>query len=554
MSLDWVPDLPVGAVMVSYPPPLDRQTSLAQARRWCRQHRQAQVWVVTEQGELAGGLSQQQIDLACDHGLGADPLGRWLEPLPPVLSPADPLAAAIPHLSSQDGIPVVQGGRLLGVVRSREVWRCLAGSPPVGVSLRALPASYREKVGLLWQTCQGLGLELYVVGGVVRDLLLGEVARDPDVDGVVVRQGDCNALSVAKACQGRDPRIQWTAHEPYQTVTISWPDGIWIDLVTARTEFYPQPGANPQVSASDLGQDLGRRDFTVNALAIRLTEPEQGWLVDWHRGYEDVQRRQLRILHALSFVEDPTRIFRACRFVVRLGFRLEPWTAAIMQTTLSLGIHDGRRGYRLRRECEYLLQTPTWRQAFQVLAAWGAWRCLDPELRWHDPVIAQVVRVGMWTYHFAGRYGLSRQLVAQLRLEALLLTLPDALGVAAALQLPTDRLERMRQSQALGNCYRQWPASIAPSQVDHTLACQPVPVILLTTACAPPSIRRLLYCYLHTWRLTPTLLRGQDLKNLGIPPGPHYGQILQAVRAAQLDGNIHTREEALAWVQKFWQN
>jgi tRNA nucleotidyltransferase (CCA-adding enzyme) len=548
MCLDWVPEIPVTAVMVSYPPPLGSNTSLGQAQRWCREHRQTHVWVVNPQGQVVGGLSQQQVDLACDHGLGRDPLQRWMEPVRRVVAPEENVRVS--DLVYRSGIPVVQGGRLLGVVYSEEVWRWLVGAPPKVIGMHLIPACYQEKLTVVWQAAASLGLELYVVGGVVRDLLLGRVGADPDIDGVVVSHGGANALTLARECQNRDPRVHKTTHETYQTATLTWPDGVVMDLATARTEFYPQPGSQPLVSASDLGQDLGRRDFSVNALAIRLTRADEGTLVDWHQGYEDLQKGQLRILHPHSFVEDPTRIFRACRFVVRLGFALEPWTAAMMHTTLASGIHDQRGGYRLRRECEYLLQTPTWRRAFQVLEEWGAWRCVDPRLHWQGEVMQRVVRVGQWATHFARRYRLSPQVRAQLRLEALLLDCPPE--VATKMQLPENRLQRMAASQVLANSIQGWSPLPPPSQVDQRLASHSVETVLLAVAGCSRPLRALLYRYLHTWRLTKTLLTGDDLKVLGIPPGTQFGLILQGVRAAQLDQQIKNREEALAWVRHHW--
>jgi len=548
MFLDWVPEIPVTAVMVSYPPPLGSHTPLEQALRWCREHRQTQVWITNPQGSVVGGLSQHQVDLGCEHGLGRDPLGRWMEPLRQVLAPEE--RVRISDLVYSSGIPVVQGGKLVGVVQSEEVWRWLTGSPVRIVSLETLPQRYQEKLTLVWQVAGSLGLDLYVVGGVVRDVLLGQVGQDPDVDAVVVSQGGHNALSVAKECQRRDPSVHNTTHDAYQTVTLAWPDGLVIDLATARTEFYAQPGSNPQVSPSDLGQDLRRRDFSVNAMAIRLTAEDRGTLVDWHRGHEDLGKQQLRILHPHSFVEDPTRIFRACRFVARLGFPLEPWTATLMQTTLVSGVHDQRGGYRLRRECEYLLQTPTWRQAFQVLQGWGAWRCVDPQLQWQGEVIQGVVRVGLWAAHFGSRYGLSPKIATLLRLEALLMGLSPE--VAKKMQIPGDRLRRMRDSHALQGLLSTWPPSPPPSQVDQALGSQSVETLILTTAKCSPSHRPLIYRYLHTWRPTQTLLTGHDLKALGIPPGPQLGILLQGVRAAQLDQQIQNREEALTWVRHHW--
>ncbi len=208
---------------------------------------------------------------------------------------------------------------------------------------------------LIARAAEQRGWSLYLVGGAVRDLLLdmlGDTWPLTDIDLVVedIQSGDQSedAVAAIKAAEGAgvalagaiqseytDAQVQ--VHGQFQTAMLSWQS--WqIDIATARTESYPYPAANPEVRSSDIRQDLYRRDFTVNAIALKLTGANPGQLIDLFGGWPDLQRRTVRVLHEHSFIEDPTRIFRAVRFAVRLGFTLETETERWIRTAVGSGV------------------------------------------------------------------------------------------------------------------------------------------------------------------------------------------------------------------------
>ncbi|GAB4217592.1 MAG: CBS domain-containing protein [Synechococcales cyanobacterium] len=546
----WVRD-----VISSYPPPLTTTQPLAAAQQWCQWHGQTVILVVDEQGSLVGVLTQRQVELACHHGLADHNLGQWLMPLPPLVDVHQPVPEILSLLGEWDVLPVLEEQRWVGVLSRQEVWRQCYGEQPQPVDIHDLPLADRAKLTFVRQTATPLGLDLFLVGGVVRDLLLGCLSPDPDMDVVVVAQAGMDAVTLGQRCVERDPELHLTVHEAYRTVTVTWPDGRWIDMATARTEFYPAPGDPPQVSPSDLRQDLARRDFSINALALKMTIADQGSLVDLFQGEADLAQRHLRILHPHSFVEDPTRIFRASRFVARLGFRLDPWTERMMQTTLSSGIHDGRGGFRLRRECEYLLDTPTWPTAFAVLHQWGAWRCLDPGWQWSGALARAVRRTERWFSYFARRDPhLATEWRVSLKLEAALMGQADPITVAQRLHLPGHRLSLLTAALALRQRLQSWSPEVTAGWVDHELAKVGIPTLIVVAAQVSPPLRRLLQRYLTRWRPQKTLLSGKDLMALGLQPGSQFQEILAAVRAAQLDGQILSVDAArhfvLAWLKQ----
>lgn len=172
-----------------------------------------------------------------------------------------------------------------------------------------------------------MGVAVYAVGGFVRDLLLGR--RNADLDLVV----EGNAIHTARNLAGKlGGAVQ--AHNRFGTARVVWPGGETLDLAMARIETYPRPGALPQVKPAGLREDLGRRDFTVNAMAVSLVPGELGNLIDVFGGREDLGRKRLRVLHARSFWDDPTRIIRAVRFEQRFGFVLEAKTRALLRQAL----------------------------------------------------------------------------------------------------------------------------------------------------------------------------------------------------------------------------
>ncbi len=176
-------------------------------------------------------------------------------------------------------------------------------------------------------------------------------------------------------------------------------DSLWVDIATARTEFYPYPAANPEVEASSIRQDLYRRDFTINALALRLTTPRAGELLDFFGGLIDLQARQIRVLHANSFIEDPTRIYRGVRFAVRFGFQIEPQTEEFIRYAINSGVYDRTAQEnsktpalqtRLKTELKHILEAPYWKSALHLLDKLGALQCIHPTLNLDAELLRQL--------------------------------------------------------------------------------------------------------------------------------------------------------------------
>ena len=442
---------------------------------------------------------------------------------------------------------------------------------------------------LMAQEAAQRGWHLYLVGGAVRDLLLtppGQSALLKDIDLVV--DGFHNAADVgagvelAQVIQQQYPGAELQIHGQFQTAALIFHTDtaqpplnsaapaapLLIDIATARTEFYPYPAANPEVEASSIRQDLYRRDFTINAMAIRLTPPEPGLLIDFFGGWLDLQTNHIRVLHANSFIEDPTRIFRAVRFAVRLGFTIHPQTETFIRYAVESGIYadlqtqikqtQSRRvpalQTRLKAELKYILETDYWVSALGLLDRLGALSCLHDSLKMTPDLWQQLHRIDRWMRRFALQEKLETWLML---LEVILAQLDDSLRsqVAQSLHLPTHSIERLTtlttiEKQLLetlisGSNPTQSPR---PSHIYQALNPLPLATLLIISSRHPRTLGTQIWQYLTRLATIKPLLNGHDLKRLGYRPGPQFKDILKTLTYATVDGDIRTRSEAQTYL------
>ncbi|MBI3734245.1 MAG: CCA tRNA nucleotidyltransferase, partial [Chloroflexi bacterium] len=313
-----------------------------------------------------------------------------------------------------------------------------------------------------------------------------------------------------------------------------------LDFITARREFYTNPTALPQVEHSSIQQDLHRRDFTINTLAICLDELRFGQLLDFFGGLDDLHNGVIRVMHNLSFIEDPTRILRAARYEQRLGFRIEPRTAELMSD--ALGLFARVSGERLANELFLILAEAEPEKALSRLEEIGALGAIHADLHYSEATgmqmgrlraalgrVEPLVSVGVLTHH---------------------LPLAGALGIAERLRLSKAQTTFIEQLNRLWHLESSLAAhDLAPSQLARSL--EPFSPDAQTVAAALTDnliVRERIERYQTQWRFEKPTTDGLRLQELGLSPGPVYRTILEAIRAARLDGIVSTaaEEEALA--------
>ena len=373
------------------------------------------------------------------------------------------------------------------------------------------------------------GERLYLVGGIVRDLLLDKTNLDIDL----VVEGD--AIAFARELSD-DEAGKITIHKRFNTAKISW-HGWSIDLASARKESYARPGALPTVKPGSLSDDLFRRDFTINAMAIGLNPEGYGRLIDPYGGQKDLGGRMIRFLHQKSFIDDSTRIWRGLRYEQRLDFQLEPETLRLLKRDIPM--LDTISGDRIRYEIECILTEEFPEKVLRRADELGVLSKLDPSLKgngWLAERFRQAREVSSPSHPPVGLYlallthnlnsEQREKLISYLRLpKTLAKTLQDTAGIKAKIsQLADSRLKPSAVYHLLkGYSTQSLTANLIAG--DFPIACQH------------------LQLYLDRLRTAKTVLTGDDLIKMGIPQGPRIKEILNLLLDARLDGKVSTRED-----------
>ncbi len=524
---------------------------------------------VLKDGALLGIVTRLIVGRALQHGLTEAAVDDYMVTEFAVVPPDAPLERLREFIirGNQRFLPVVEEGRLLGAVTRTDLLRALDAldqGEPLEVPREAqeryvgklleerLEPIVLERLRDLGRVAEGLGMQAYLVGGIVRDLLLRRDNQDVDV----VVEGDGIALAEAVAARWGG-RVR--SHRVFGTATLVCPDGARLDLATARTEFYPRPAALPAVEWSSLKLDLYRRDFTVNTLALRLSPGRFGEVIDFFGSLRDLKEGTVRILHNLSFVEDPTRVLRALRFQLRFGFRLGRQTQRLLRSAVRTGFVAQARGHRLFTELVLLLEETDPGEALDALDEHGVLPALHPELKLDPKARGLLGRVGDAVTWFRLLY-LDAPLNAWVvYLLALLEPLDDraledfvrTFGVEAregqAIRTGRQRAHRalldLRQALSGGE-----PADSLVYSILHP--CPPEPLVFLMAKTEDERKRRLVSRYCTQLAGTKTLLGGKDLRQLGVPPGPVYRELLAGLLEARLDGRVESREDEVRWVRE----
>jgi tRNA nucleotidyltransferase (CCA-adding enzyme) len=370
----------------------------------------------------------------------------------------------------------------------------------------------------------------YIVAGAVRDALIGRRFKDIDL------ATEDDAIETLRRAL---PDARITTHERFRTGSLKV-EGVTIDVATTRTETYERPGALPRVAPASIVEDLWRRDFSVNALAVSIDKP--GGIIDPTDGLADLEAGRIRVLHERSFEDDPTRIYRALRYAGRLGFALEPRTASLLAA--SVGNVSTVSGARLRREIELVLQEPAAGAILEAAHVVGALRAIHPALNWDarrtdaltDPVFDRIARL---PFGFAVLAAKCSQEDGTSVIERLRLRRAEAQAVMAVAAL-SDIARTLRRPGA------------KPSGVAVLLDRYPaVAVAAFAVTCDDPIAGQVALRYLAEWRDVKPLLRGDDLESLGVPAGPQIEKGLQLIRAARLDGWASDEGDERALVLRF---
>ncbi len=524
--------------------------------------------------EIKGIITRQVIEKAAYHKLNKLPVSDFMT------MDFHPVRPDATLMEIQEGLvdrhqrllPVMEDGKIIGVITRRDLLDYLVQDgdqlpDPVydEETIRSKKGSVKNIVNLMKEQLPGKIINLfrelgevadrleyraYVVGGFVRDLLL----RKPNLDIDIVIEGD--GIKFAKSFAREHPETKIRCHQKFNTAVIVFTDGFKIDVATARLEYYEYPAALPTVKVSSLKLDLYRRDFTINTLAISINRDNFGQLIDFFGGQKDLKEKVIRVLHNLSFVEDPTRILRAIRFEQRFGFKIGKQTESLIRAAVKSHFMEKVEGRRLFLELKNILEEENALAALKRMNEFNLFPEIFPALKYTPSKeellekIEEVLnwyrlsyfehRVEQWMVYFMGiTFDLPEK---ELEKCCRRLDFPDK---------KTDFIltTRSRTHRVLMRFSRS--GRMLPSEIYHTLEeCTTEELLYMMAKTNREDSKKAISLYLLKLRNVKPILTGHDLKALDIEPGPIYKEILRNLLDARLNGEIETKEDEIAFVQK----
>jgi tRNA nucleotidyltransferase (CCA-adding enzyme) len=536
-------------------------------------------------GKIAGVLSRREIDKARRHKLSGAAISQFMKKGEFFVTPTDSIDA-VQNLMTGEGIgqvPVVshEGGPVVGIVTRTDLinlWQLGRAEKPVRPNLapqleQALSPALLTLLREAGQLAARQADTLYLVGGFVRDLLLtllmenDEIARakaSPRFDLDLVVEGDAIALAERlRHRQGGRVRshsrfgtAKWILKQPIPFgSTPPAKDSLLtsLDFVTARTEFYRHPTALPEVEQSSIRQDLHRRDFTINTLALRLTPDHFGELLDFYGGQNDLEARLIRVLHSLSFVEDPTRMLRAARLIARLDFNLEERTAELLSNALDLLPRVS--GERVLHELELIFQERHPEGALKQLDRLGILAAIHPGLMVDDWLVdrLKILQSGLADTPWAGTKPAT---VHYLGLMTFWLAGDEQTDLAQRLNLRSQQRVILNQAYRIRRDVSKIVEAEKASALYHLLASVSDEARLIAwLGLEDEAVRAQLLRFQRHLRDVAPLIDGNYLKaEFGLPPGPIYRLIIDALRDARLDGLVTNLAEERALVEEILAN
>lgn len=527
----------------------------------------------TPKPKLVGFITRQIIEKALYHQLGEIPVQEYMNTELVTAKPEATLQEIQEKIieSKQRILPIEDKGNILGVITRTDLLKTLvqqskrtsAASPdllmgPVSARTRNIVKFMKERLSkrliqilkTIGETAAGIGYDAFVAGGFVRDLFM--YRSNEDIDIVIEGDGIDFAKKYSIAHGGR-----FHSHEKFGTAVIIFPDGFKIDVASARLEYYKFPAALPVVEMSSIKLDLFRRDFTINTLAIALNPDRFGILIDFFSGQKDIKEKVIRVLHNMSFVEDPTRVFRAIRFEQRFGFSIGKLTLGLIENAVKMNFFERLSGRRVFSELRQILEEENPVSAiarlhdFKLLAVIHPSIVMDTErillfnsvkkvLSWHDLLFFEEVYMKWAVYFLALIYRSDQQ---------------TTISICNRLELPS-RLEsifaheRFHAEKCLQYLERNQP--ISNSALYSQLKGFGTEFILFMMAATEhETVKKMISNYFTQLRFIKPTIRGKDLLEMGIPPGPVYREILQSILFAKLNGRLQTHSDELSYVRTY---
>ena len=519
-----------------------------------------------KEGKYIGLISREIVEKALFHGFGKSRSIDFATTDAITVGPSAPIREieTIMIEQNQRFMPVIGNEKIIGAITRTDLLRTLyeeflrrrkieqtviKEKPAGGRSLSSLlkdrfPAEIYNILKLSGEVAEENGFNAYLVGGTVRDLLRGE--KNLDID--IVIEGD--GIAFARAL-GEKLSARVKTHERFNTAQVI-KDKTRLDVATARTEYYESPAALPKVETSSIKKDLYRRDFTINTLAIKLDPRDFGLLIDFFGGQRDLREKTVRVLHNLSFIEDPTRAFRAIRFSERFGFRIGKHTENLITSAGKMNLFERLSGPRLYEELLLLFQETEPSKTLRRLSDLGLLNVIHPTLVFNEELETTMRSMYDTLSWFNLLFLEEKTDRGILFLMAVLTALKDdEVKTAAERLIPSPKIRDLiiRGIPLAREVLKKLPLN-EPVETHDLLSKLKLETILLAMAISKDRQKqKVISHYLTELRKAKTILTGEDLKLLGIEPGPLYSRILKKLLEERLRGHLKSREDEERFVK-----
>ncbi len=577
---------PIAKEMMSQPPiTATPETTINQAKELLTRYNITALPVQAREkasGEnyrrILGLITRRIVEKANHHKLGDRPVSDYMtsdiKSLPETATLADIQELIIEN--RQRLIPIMKGNNLAGVITRTDLLNRLVNDPshlprdllhetdhPSLERKRKLNnlivENLDKKTILLLRTvgevADRLAYNAYAVGGFVRDLLL----KKPTLDLDIVIEGD--GIRFARELAG-DLGGRYRTHERFKTAVVLVADGIKIDIATARLEYYEYPAAMPTVELSSIKLDLSRRDFTINAMAIHLNPGDFGTLIDFFNCQNDLKQKTIKVLHNLSFVEDPSRIFRAVRFEKRMEFQISAHTVRLIKNAVDMQLFGKTRDPRFLAELKTIFTEENPLPAIQRLAEFDLFQFIWPDFRPHYKsdrrfrhILVQAQLAISWFNHLFLEKPCQNWIVYLLAIMSTS-SRPQLIEFCERFDEPAKTVEFILSQKELGDkaLHRLSRTSQHKNSeiVAHLEELEVEGLLYIMAIARKKHVKKAVSHYVTTLRLVEPEISGKDLVALGYTPGPQFKTMLNTLKNGCLDGTLQSREEELELLKKLW--
>jgi len=528
---------------------------------------------VVKDGTTVGVISRKDILQGIKHGLSKERVSSIMqiefEKVGPETSYLE--VENIILGNNQKIIPVEENARLIGVITRTDLLRLMReemdNAPAymkgriksLGLSKTRnlknimkdrLPDKHYSILCEIGELADKINMNAFIVGGFVRDLLM----KNPNFDIDIVVEGDATILAKRYA---REKGVKVSIHDKFKTAVVILKDDSRIDFATARTEYYDFPAAAPEIESSSIKTDLYRRDFTINALAVQINKRDFGKLIDFFGGQRDIKDKKIRVLHNLSFVDDPSRVFRAIRFAIRFNFEIGPHTNKLLKHIVNLNLVERIIGSRLFLELKYILSEDNYLNALKMMKDYDLFKFFTNKTVFNSQKIPQFENLNKIYSWYAFQFDDDSIEIYKSRFVILfhnlsfqeLTALSEKLSFSG--KMKEDLLKGLLKTKnVIVQINRE--KNISPSKVFRLFYQLSNEYIIASGALLSTEDDTLVKEYFMKYINVKLEIDGNDLKKLGYKPSYLFAKVLDKLLDMKLDGDITIKEEEIMWAKKLF--